>query len=88
MWNERDLYLSFCWYCKCCAFFCFFKVLKKKSLTCILFLKNTIQVPIVPYQGALDTAMATVCAVVPSVFAARALPAMIAVRCLAVMKKI
>ena len=52
------------------------------------FFKNTIQVPIVPYQGALDTAMATVCAVVPSVFAARALPAMIAVRCLAVMKKI
>lgn len=32
--------------------------------------------------------MATVCAVVPSVFAVRALPVMIAVRCLAVMKKI
>jgi hypothetical protein len=60
---------------------------KKSYLFCIFFL-NSIQVPIVPYQGALDIAMATVCAVVPSVFAVRALPVMIAVRCLAVTKKI
>jgi hypothetical protein len=57
----------------------------KKANVCATMV---LEVPIVPYQGALDTAMATVCAVVPSVFAARALPAMIAVRCLAVMKRI